>query len=483
MISFRSTPKFDKSVTIILLTQEQLKKNVVKDLQWASLEKELAGLVKCGQFSAKSGEIFPLSSDNQMIILLGLGKEDELTLTGLRVSVRKALLSSFVKKLSSIEIVPLQKQQDDYSIVAIIEAIVIGTYAWEKYKTPDKENERPVKKYTIIAPDKKVYHDAVVISQNVNFARDLINENADIVNAVFFEKTIKSLCQAEKNISVEILGRKEMANKGLNLHLAVNQGSKNEPRLIIVKYKGTAKNGFDAAFIGKGITFDSGGINLKPSGSVETMRTDMSGAAAVAGTLKNAIALRIKKNILFVFALAENAVGSGAYKPGDVFKSYKGKTVEIGNTDAEGRLVLADALAYVNKNYQPKKIIDIATLTGACIIALGHDYSGLLSNNDSLAKKILEAAAVTDDRVWQLPLYKELKGVMNSPIADLKNISNVKGAGTITGAYFLQQFIDDTPWAHLDIAGTSFVEKGPRMYFGHGGTGAGVRLLTEFIKN
>jgi len=250
-----------------------------------------------------------------------------------------------------------------------------------------------------------------------------------------------------------------------------------------VKYTGKTKKAPYTAIVGKGITFDSGGINLKPSRSIETMRSDMSAAAAVVGILNNAISLNIRKNILFVCALAENAISKDSYKPGDVLKSYSGKTVEIGNTDAEGRLVLADAISYVIKNHQPETIIDLATLTGACIVALGYDYSGLLTTNDRLAKQLEKSAKETDDRIWRLPLYDEIKKVMKSKIADISNISNQKGAGTITGAEFIHQFTEKTTWAHLDIAGTSFVEGNSRMYFSHGGTGAGVRLLTHYLMN
>jgi len=482
MISFRSSAQFDQPAALVLLTKEQLQKNAVKDLRWSSLADEVKGLVKSKQFSAKSGELFPLSADDQIVLLLGLGKEADLDSTALRVELRKALLSPFVKKASSLEIIPLQNHQDDLSVIAIIEAVVIGTYAWEKYKTPDGDEENRKKSYKIVAPAKKIYHDAITICEGVNFARDLVNDNADVVTAAFLEKAMASLAKGQKNITLEVLGRKELKEKGLNLLLAVNQGSRNEPRLAIARYQGSRKTGYDIAVVGKGITFDTGGLNLKTSGHIETMRQDMGGAAAVLGALKNCIALKPKKNILFACGLAENAVGSGACKPGDVVKSYSGKTVEIANTDAEGRLVLADALAYVNKRYSPKVIVDVATLTGSCITALGHDYTGLISNNEKFIEKIKAAAAKTDDRVWQLPLYKELKGCMKSQIADIRNISNGKGAGTITAGYFLKQFIGDTPWVHLDIAGTAFVGKCPRLYFGHGATGAGVRLITEFLR-
>lgn len=482
MISFRPTAQFDQPAAVLLVTEEQLKANRVKDFNWPSLDEELHGLVKNKQFSGKSGELFPLSSDQQLVLLAGLGKEEDLNPTALRIAIRKILRSAYLKKTSGVEIVALQKQQDDTTIIAIIEGILIGAYIWEKYKSKDEDSFSGEKSYIIIAAEKKRYQDAITICQGVNLARDLVNDNADLVTATFMEQKAKKLCADQKNCELDILGRKELSAKGLNLHLAVNQGSANEPRLIIVRYHGSAKKGYDVALIGKGLTFDTGGLNLKPTGSIETMRSDMSGAAAVLGTLQNALHLKIKKNILFVCAMAENAIGSRSYKPGDVIKGYSGKTVEIANTDAEGRLVLADALAYVNATYQPKQIIDIATLTGACVVALGQDYTGLLSNNDALAQKLIAAANQTDDRVWQLPLYKELKDCMKSPIADLKNTSNIKGAGTITGAYFLQQFVDKTPWAHLDIAGTAMVEKDARLYFNYGATGAGVRLLTEYLR-
>ena len=235
---------------------------------------------------------------------------------------------------------------------------------------------------------------------------------------------------------MEILNRKELKAKGLNLLLAVNQASNKPPKLIIVRYNGGKKNKGYTAIIGKGMTFDTGGLNLKPTGSIETMKTDMSGAAAVCGILKNVLTLGIKKNLLFVLGIAGNSIGSCAYKPGDVITGYAGKSVEIGNTDAEGRLVLADTFAYTVKNYKPDRMIDLATLTGACVVALGFDYSGLFSNNDELARQLLEASRVTDDRAWRLPIYPELKEYIKSPIADLKNISSIKGGGANTAAEF-----------------------------------------------
>jgi len=485
MITFRTQAGFDTSASVIFLTEEQVRSKKFNDIQWASLREELAALVSSEQFHGKGCEVFPLSSDQQIVLLVGLGKESELTLTAVRSAVRKAIMSPYLKRSKSVELIMMHQQQDDRTVISVIEGVLIGGYSWKKYKKETHPETVPLlqKDYRIIAPDKKFYRDAVLIAEGVNLTRDLVNDNADVVNSEFIEKTVKALVKGQEHITLKILGPREMTAEGLGLHLAVNQGSANEPRLIIVEYKGAKKASFDAAIVGKGLTFDTGGLNLKTTGHIETMRSDMAGTAAVIGSLKNAIALNVKRNILFVCAVAENAIGSRAYKPGDVFTGYAGKSVEIDNTDAEGRLVLADALAYVEKNYKPGRIIDLATLTGACVVALGFDYSGLLSNDNELAQQLLAIADRTDDRVWQLPLYPELKGVMDSPIADLKNTSNKKGGGTITAAYFLQQFIGDTPWAHLDIAGSAFVDRGvSRMYYDYGATGAGVRLITEFLQ-
>jgi leucyl aminopeptidase len=304
------------------------------------------------------------------------------------------------------------------------------------------------------------------------------------VTSEYIEKVIRQLTSGKKNISLEILNRKELKAKGLNLHLAVNQASPKEPKLIIVKYQGGATGDPYTALVGKGITFDTGGLNIKPTGSMETMRTDMSGAAAVVGILKNVLALGVKKNIIFVCTLAENAIGSASYKPGDVFVSYSDKTVEIGNTDAEGRLVLADAISYLIKNYKPERLIDLATLTGACVVALGYDYAALVTKDDEFSRQLVHSSNETDDRIWRLPIYPELKEAVKSQVADIKNVGFPKGAaGTLTAAEFLHQFTEGTKWAHLDIAGTAFVDGQSRLYYGHGATGFGVRLLTHFVRN
>jgi len=484
VITFRKEAKLDKQSAILFLEKTALEKKrlMVKN---AALRAQIFSLAQSGRFTGESAELFPIFSNKQLILLCGLGKSEEVSPTSLRVAVRKAVVSSFLKKLSEIEILPHEDKEP--AIQGILEGILIGGYTWKKYLTPSKDDPSvrvEDKKFFIAAAPQKSYEEAIAVCQGVNLARDLINDNADTVSSDFIEGVMKKLGSGQKHVSWEILNRRELEKKGLNLHLAVNQASPKEPKLIIVKYQGGAPRDPYTALVGKGITFDTGGLNLKPTGSMETMRSDMSGAAAVVGVLKNVIALRLKKNILFACALAENAIGSRSYKPGDVIKSYSGKTVEIGNTDAEGRLVLADAIFYIVKNYKPTQVIDVATLTGACVVALGHDYSGLVSCSDELAEKLLRSAKETDDRAWRLPSYPEIKEYVKSKIADIKNVGIPKGAaGALTAAEFLRQFTGDLPWAHFDIAGTAFVEGSDRMYFGYGATGAGVRLLTHYLKN
>jgi len=481
VITFRNRIFFDKSATVIFVEADNIASEIIKTIPSDNVHRQLTDLVASGRFKADKGETFPLLVDNKLVLVVGLGAKIEQNLTGLRVTVRQALTSAYLKSVKEVEIIP--SRHEEKWIAALLEGILIGTYSWRKYRPAKTDeilfNERQL---FIATAETLRYHEVITICDGMNLTRDLINDNADVVTSELFEQTVRQITAGDQHVSLEILNEKELKEKGLNLHLAVNQASRKPPKLIIVRYQGTGPDEPATALIGKGLTFDSGGLNLKPSGSMETMRTDMSGAAAVLGVLKNTIALQPKKNVIFAFGMAENAIGSGSYKPGDVFKSYNGKTVEIGNTDAEGRLVLADALSYVIRNYKPSRVIDIATLTGACVIALGYDYSGLVATDEELAAELLAASQLTDDRIWRLPSYPELQEAVESPIADLKNVGFPKGAGgTITAAEFLRQFTDDVPWAHLDIAGTAFHGK-DRLYYGAGATGVGVRLLTEYLK-
>ena len=326
------------------------------------------------------------------------------------------------------------------------------------------------------------FNEGKTIAESTNYAKNLVNEPPVFVTPEYIEKQASKL--KSNNTTITVLNRKDMEKLGLNLILAVSSGSDKPAKLIIIKYNGAGKEKY-TAIAGKGITFDSGGYDIKPSGQFADMKCDMSGAAAVLGTIMVAQQLGIKKNILGVIPSCENLVNGSAYKPGDIIKAYNSKTVEIGNTDAEGRLILADAIAYVEKNYSPETIIDLATLTGACIIALGFYTSGLISNNKELTKKLFDAGNDSYDRVWELPFFEEYQDNMDGDISDLKNMSTKgKGreAGAITAAVFLSKFVDleKTAWAHLDIAGTAFLAE-PKEYNQKYASGAGVRLLSYYF--
>lgn len=447
----------------------------------SSLDAAIREAVDAGQFTGASEEIVPVMREGKTAVLVGLGESPE-TLSQRKWGMlsKQALLTKPLSANAPVGI--LLMWEYEAALRGVVDGASLGLYNWDKYLSEKKPLAPSA--ITIATQSVELIERFAKIAEGVNFARDLANENADIANAEYLAQSMIDLANQDVRCEVEVLGRAELEAKGLHLHLAVNRGSDKEPRLVIVKYQGASKDLPFTALVGKGITFDSGGLNLKPSGGIESMRMDMSGAAAVIGTLRNAIALGVERNLYFVCGFAENAIGPGAYKPGDVVSSYAGKSVEIGNTDAEGRLVLADALAYMARNHKPEILIDIATLTGAVIMALGYEYSGLMSTDRALADALLKAARLTDDRAWELPLYPELGEHVKSQIADIRNTGLPRVAGTISAGEFLRQFAQfenaNQKWAHLDIAGTA-KPKNELAYFGAGATGAGVRLLTEYI--
>jgi leucyl aminopeptidase len=276
--------------------------------------------------------------------------------------------------------------------------------------------------------------------------------------------------------------KKRIEKEGMGLLLAVNQGSPREPVFIILEYKGDPRSKDHTVLVGKGVTYDTGGLDLKPSGSMLTMKSDMSGAAIVLGTMLTAVRLELKVNLTIVIAATENCIGSKSYKPGDVFRGYLGKTVEIGNTDAEGRLTLADALAYADANLSPTRMINLATLTGGVVVALGDQITGLMSNNDKLVNQLMKASETAGEPLWRLPLRKEYREFYRSDIADIKNCGSGRAASSITGGLFLEDFVGNTPWAHFDIAGTAFLPKA-RGYLPQHASGVAVRTLIDFLES
>jgi leucyl aminopeptidase len=305
--------------------------------------------------------------------------------------------------------------------------------------------------------------------------RDVANMPPNICNPQYLADQGKEL-ESFDNVSVEAIGEEQMAELGMNSYLAVGRGSENESVMTVIKYNGGKEGEAPVVLVGKGLTFDSGGISIKPSEAMDEMKYDMGGAAGVLGTMRSLVELQLPINVIGVLAGCENMPGGKAYRPGDVLTTMSGKTVEVLNTDAEGRLVLCDALTYVER-FEPELVVDVATLTGACVVALGKHASGLLSNHNPLAHELLNASEQSGDRAWRLPLWDEYQDQLASPFADFSNLGG-KAAGTITAACFLSRFTKKYNWAHLDIAGTSW-ESGANK----GATGRPVPMLTQFLMN
>ena len=319
------------------------------------------------------------------------------------------------------------------------------------------------------------------IEHGTNFARDLVSEPPNIL---YPKEYVNRLLKLRKlGIKIKIYNENNLKKLGMNSLLGVGRGSTKESFLATLEWNGDKKNkNSPLAFVGKGVCFDTGGISLKPAKFMEEMKYDMAGSAVVAGLIHTLATRKAKINAVGVLGLVENMPGGNAQRPGDIVKAYNGKTIEVLNTDAEGRLVLADALSFTEKKFKPKFIIDLATLTGAIIVALGEEYAGLFSNNDELSKKLFEAGEKVNEKVWRLPLHKNYDKLMDSTIADIQNINYSGGAGSITAAQFLQRFIEKTPLAHLDIAGMAFSKKAANLNPG-GATGFGVRLLNQLIED
>jgi len=424
---------------------------------------------------------------SQRVMLIGAGDERKLTLHGLRRLAAKAArkldrsgardVSFYLTGLNVRGVSLADKVQ------AVAEGVWLGLYRFDKYHTEKEENKRALRSVTIMIPSRRDLESAdsalakaCAISTGTNFTRDLANEPGNVCTPEFLGEQAAAL--SHKKLNVTVMDKKAIEKAGFTALLAVNQGSAKEPRFIVLEYQGGKKEAAPVALVGKGLTFDAGGISIKPGSKMEEMKFDMCGSAAVLGIFKAVTEMNLPVNLLGVIPSTENLLGSAAYKPGDIVTTYKGLTIEVQNTDAEGRIILSDALAYAAEK-KPAEIIDFATLTGACVIALGSQASGLLGTGDKVKKGLKASGDYTHDRVWELPLFDEYQDQIKSHIADIRNIGG-RDAGTITAACFLSRFVDDIPWAHLDIAGTAWNMKGTDIS-AKGATGAGVRLVVDYL--
>ncbi|GHS79896.1 putative cytosol aminopeptidase [Pseudomonas sp. PAGU 2196] len=446
-------------------------------------------MLKRGDLAGKPGQTLLLHSlpglKAERVLLVGSGKDEALgdrawrKLVASVAGVLKGLNGTdAVLALDDIAVSNRDAHYGKYRLLA--ETMQDGEYVFDRFKS-QKAEPRALKKVTLLADkaglaevERAVKH-ATAIATGMAFTRDLGNLPPNLCHPSFLAEQAKELGKAHKGLKVEVLDEKKIKDLGMGAFYAVGQGSDQPPRLIVLNYQGGKKADKPFVLVGKGITFDTGGISLKPGAGMDEMKYDMCGAASVFGTLRAVLELQLPINLVCLLACAENMPSGGATRPGDIVTTMSGQTVEILNTDAEGRLVLCDALTYAER-FKPQAVIDIATLTGACIVALGSHTSGLMGNNDDLVGQLLDAGKRADDRAWQLPLFDEYQEQLDSPFADMGNIGGPK-AGTITAGCFLSRFAKAYNWAHMDIAGTAWISGGKDK----GATGRPVPLLTQYL--
>ncbi|MBV7561845.1 leucyl aminopeptidase [Pseudomonas sp. sia0905] len=481
-------PETLKTATLIIPVGEGGKLAATAKVVDAASGGAIAALLKRGDLAGKPGQTLLVHGVTNLkaerVLLVGTGKDAELSDRQLRKLI--AAVYGVLKTLGGSDaLLALQdvqvKGRDAYGKARlIVESLADAGYQFDRFKS-QKATPGALKKITLITDKadttavERATREARAIAIGMALTKDLGNLPPNICHPSYLAEQAKELGKAHKNLKVEILDEKKLQALGAGAFLAVGQGSEQPPRMIVMQYNGGKKGDKPHALVGKGITFDTGGISIKPAANMDEMKYDMGGAASVFGTLRAVLELQLPINLVCLLACAENMPSGGATRPGDIVTTMSGQTVEILNTDAEGRLVLCDTLTYAER-FKPQSVIDIATLTGACIVALGSNVSGLMGNDDELVNQILAAGRQADDRAWQLPLYDEYQEQLDSPFADIANIGGPK-AGTITAGCFLSRFTKSYKWAHLDIAGTAWISGGKDK----GATGRPVPLLTQYL--
>jgi leucyl aminopeptidase len=460
------------------------------DGELAVVDKALGGavsqLISQGEIKGKLREVTIIHSLGKLpaarVAVAGLGKKEDLSLDVVRLAVGEACRLLPQRGVGDVATVALGADGIalDDAAQAVTEGAMLGAYSFRRHMT-EKAEHGELKRLTIVADKAKLpllqrgSDKGKILAEATSLARDMVNEPANYMTPSSMAKIAADLAK-KYGLELEVLEREQMRKLGMGALLGVTQGSRQPPKFIVLRYKGGTSAQLDLALVGKGVTFDAGGISLKPAEGMVEMKDDMAGGAAVMAALSAIAQLKLRLNVAAVIPCTENLPSGEALKPGDVLTAMNGKTIEVISTDAEGRLVLADALSYTAK-LGARRIVDVATLTGACHVALGNDCSGVLGNNQELVDKLIAASAVAGELMWQLPMYEQAKEQLKSEVADVKNVGGRWG-GAITAAHFLAEFVGDTPWVHLDIAGTSLSEK-ERGYLAKGATGVAVRTLAN----
>ena len=475
-ISFKNNISKKTSSNLVLFTDEKFSIEPLKKFISNSEHSYISDLIKSNDLN-KNLHIIDINSKKK-IILISIKKN----LKNFNIENLGAELFGKINFGKNNEYVLIKNINIKYNnfIDHFLHGLRLKSYRFEKYKT--KKNNRIIS-INVVGDKSSIKSRSKfnAIEEGTFYARDLVSEPGNVLHPDEYAKRLRSL--KKYGLKVTIYDDKKLKKLGMNALLGVGQGSVKGSYLITMEWKGTKKNSKPLAFVGKGVCFDTGGYSLKPAKFMEDMTYDMAGSAAVVGLMKNLALRKAKINAVGVVGLVENMVSGNAQRPGDIVKSYSGKTIEILNTDAEGRLVLADALSFTEKKFKPRFIIDLATLTGAIIVSLGSEYGGLFSNNDNLSKQLIDAGEKVEEKLWRMPLNDNFDKLINSKNADMQNINYVGGAGSTTAAQFLQRFIlNKTPWAHLDIAGMAFSKYGGALN-SSGATGYGVRLLNKLIED
>ena len=443
-----------------------------------ALSKAMAASRFDGEAKATLEVVAPSGLDAERVLIVGLGEDPDVRLAE---DAGGAVYSALAG--SGSESATLVWPQTASAAAAGLGA-ALAAYRFDKYRTKLKDKEKPALAELVIAtpdPDavrRSYEEDGARVVEAVAFARDFVSEPGNVLYPESYAEGLREL--EALGVSVEVFDRAALEELKMATLLGVAQGSAREARVVVMHWQGG--EGPPIALVGKGVTFDTGGISIKPSGGMEEMKWDMGGSAAVAGAMKAIAGRKAAANVVGIVGLVENMPSATAQRPGDVVTSYSGQTVEVINTDAEGRLVLADLLAYVIERYEPHAVVDLATLTGAMVMALAHEYAGVFSNDDALAESLMSAGAAVDEKLWRFPLHDAYDKMLESPIADMRNIGSSREAGAITAAQFLKRFVGETPWAHLDIAGTAWTDKA-RPTVPKGATGYGVRLLDRLVRD
>jgi leucyl aminopeptidase len=482
-------PALPKSGALVLLVEEGGGPGSVTGEALAAADAATGGAVsralEAAQFKGRKGQtatILAPGAGLSRVVAVGLGKLADLGETTVEDAGGSAAAALAAEPAAAIATGGLSAP---HAASAALGA-VLRSYRFDRYRTKEKAEDKPkLKKLSVLAADpaaaKAAWQPMEAVAEGVFLTRDLVSEPGNVLTPVEMAKRCEAL--GKLGLKVETLGPKELGKLGFGLFMGVAQGSANEARVVTMRWNGAGSGrragGKPLAFVGKGVTFDTGGISIKPAGGMEDMKFDMGGAGTVIGLMAALAGRKAKVDAIGLVGLVENMPSGTAQRPGDVVKSYSGQTVEVINTDAEGRLVLGDLLWYCQQKHDPRFMIDLATLTGAMVISLGHEYAGFFSNDEELAQKLYAAGAASGDKCWRMPLHDDYDKGIKSDIADMKNVGGRPG-GAITAAHFIKRFVNDKPWAHLDIAGTAWSTKdAPTVP--KGATGYGVRLLNRLV--